>query len=65
MLVISIIVLYKYLSSLNDTGDFAKKDRITHRIEISSLKDIDDEVRKWMKIAYDMDGSKRRNDSCL
>jgi hypothetical protein len=40
---------------LIDTGGFAKKDRITRRIEISSLDDIDDEVRRWMKLAYDMD----------
>lgn len=40
---------------LIDTGGFAKKDRITHRIEISALKDIDDEVKKWLKIAYEMD----------
>jgi hypothetical protein len=40
---------------LIDTGGFAKKDRITRRIEISSLADIDDEVRRWMKTAYDMD----------
>ncbi len=40
---------------LIDTGGFAKKDRITHRIEITSLKDIDAEVKKWLKIAYDMD----------
>src|SRR5882672_1514537 len=40
---------------LIDTGGFAKKDRITHRIEITSLKDIDDEVRHWLKVAYDRD----------
>jgi hypothetical protein len=40
---------------LIDTGGFAKKDRITHRIEITSVKDIDAEVKKWLKIAYDMD----------
>jgi hypothetical protein len=40
---------------LIDTGGFAKKDRITRRIEINSLKDIDAEVRKWLKTAYDMD----------
>jgi len=34
---------------LIDTGGFAKKDRITHRFEITSLKDIDDEVKKWLK----------------
>lgn len=40
---------------LIDTGGFAKKDRITHRIEITSLKDIDDEVKHWLKVAYDRD----------
>ena len=40
---------------LIDTGGFAKKDRITHRIPISSLADIDDEVRHWLKVAYDRD----------
>jgi len=40
---------------LIDTGGFAKKDRITRRIEIESLDDVDDEVRRWMKVAYDMD----------
>ncbi len=40
---------------LIDTGGFAKKDRITRRIEISSVDDIDGEVLRWMKTAYDMD----------
>jgi hypothetical protein len=40
---------------LIDTGGLAKKDRITHRIEITSLKDIDREVKKWLKTAYEMD----------
>lgn len=40
---------------LIDTGGFAKKDRITHRIPITSLDDIDDEVRHWLKVAYDRD----------
>src|SRR5213078_1633509 len=30
---------------LIDTGGFAKKDRITHRIPLESTKDIDDEVK--------------------
>ncbi len=38
-----------------DTGGAAKGDRITHRVPIESLKDIDDEVKKWLKAAYDMD----------
>jgi uncharacterized protein DUF5655/uncharacterized protein DUF4287 len=40
---------------LIDTGGFAKKDRITHRIPITSKDDIDDEVKHWLKIAYDRD----------
>ena len=40
---------------LIDTGGFAKKDRITHRIPITSLDDIDDEVNHWLKVAYDRD----------
>jgi Domain of unknown function (DUF5655) len=40
---------------LIDTGGFASKDRITHRIEITSVKEIDAEVKKWLRVAYDMD----------
>jgi Domain of unknown function (DUF5655) len=40
---------------LIDTGGFAKKDRITHRIPIASLTEIDDEVKKWLKKAYELD----------
>jgi hypothetical protein len=40
---------------LIDTGGFAKKDRITHRIPITSMADIDDEVKHWLKVAYDRD----------
>ena len=40
---------------LIDTGGYAKKDRITHRFEITSVKDIDDEVKRWLKVAYDRD----------
>jgi hypothetical protein len=45
----------KATGRLIDTGGFAKKDRITHRIPISDLKEIDAEVRKWLKAAYDRD----------
>jgi hypothetical protein len=41
---------------LIDTGGLAKGDRITHRIPITKLDEIDDEVKRWLKIAYDMDG---------
>ena len=40
---------------LIDTGGFAKKDRITHRIPIASVKEIDDEVKRWLKAAYELD----------
>jgi hypothetical protein len=40
---------------LIDTGGFAKKDRITHRIPITSVKDIDDEVKRCLKHAYELD----------
>lgn len=40
---------------LLDTGGFAKKDRITHRIPITSVDEIDDEVKQWLKVAYDRD----------
>lgn len=40
---------------LINTGGFEKKDRITHRIPISALDEIDDEVKHWLKMAYDLD----------
>jgi hypothetical protein len=40
---------------LLDTGGLAKGDRITHRIEISSVAEIDAEVKEWLKIAYELD----------
>jgi hypothetical protein len=40
---------------LIDTGGFAKKDRITHRIPVASLAEIDGEVRRWLRTAYEMD----------
>lgn len=45
----------KLPARLIDTGGLAKKDRITHRIEITSVKDIDQDVVKWMRIAYELD----------
>ncbi len=45
---------------LIDTGGFAKKDRITHRIPISSIDDINDTVCHWLKIAYEMDEKKSK-----
>jgi hypothetical protein len=40
---------------LADTGGLAKKDRITHRIELTDVRQIDTEVKKWLKTAYDLD----------
>ena len=45
----------KLSKRLIDTGGLAKKDRITHRIEISSAGEIDGEVKRWLKTAYDLD----------
>jgi hypothetical protein len=41
---------------LVDTGGYAKGDRITHRIAVTSLVDIDDELKSWLKKAYELDG---------
>ncbi len=40
---------------LIDTGGLAKKDRITHRIEITAPEDVDAFVEKWLRRAYAMD----------
>jgi hypothetical protein len=40
---------------LIDTGGLEKGDRITHRIPISKMDEIDDEVKRWLKTAYDLD----------
>jgi hypothetical protein len=40
---------------LIETGGFAKKDRITHRIGISAIADIDGEARRWLEKAYERD----------
>ena len=40
---------------LVDTGGLSKKDRITHRIELKFASEIDQEVEKWLKTAYDSD----------
>lgn len=39
---------------LIDTGGLAKGDRITHCIPISSLDEIDAEVQRWLKAAYEV-----------
>jgi hypothetical protein len=45
----------KFPKRLVETGGLAKKDRITHRIELKTTADIDDEVEEWLKTAYRLD----------
>jgi len=45
----------KLPTRLIDTGGLARKDRITHRIELRSVRDIDGEVKRWLKAAYELD----------
>jgi hypothetical protein len=45
----------KATGRLIDTGGYAKGERITHRIPISTGADIDSEVRKWLETAYGLD----------
>jgi hypothetical protein len=40
---------------LIETGGFAKKDRITHRIPVAAPADIDTEVKRWLRVAYEGD----------
>ena len=40
---------------LIDTGGLAKKDRITHRMELKAVEEIDGDVKKWLETAYDLD----------
>jgi Domain of unknown function (DUF5655)/Domain of unknown function (DUF4287) len=40
---------------LIDTGGLAKRDRITHRMEIKTSADVDEDVKKWLKVAYELD----------
>jgi hypothetical protein len=44
-----------FTSRLIDTGGMAKKDRITHRVAISEPSDIDLQVKRWLKQAYERD----------
>jgi len=48
---------------LVDTGGRARKDRIAHRIELQPLNQIDADVEKWLKIAYDLDAEQKRASS--
>lgn len=45
----------KAAGRLIETGGAEKGDRITHRLSLTSLEEIDDEVRRWLRKAYEMD----------
>jgi hypothetical protein len=44
---------------LVDTGGYQKKQRLTRKMEITQLGDIDDEVKRWLKTAYELDKKKK------
>lgn len=44
-----------FTARLKDTGGIAKKDRITHKVEITKMEDIDASVKKWLRLAYERD----------
>jgi hypothetical protein len=44
---------------LIDTGGYAKKDRITHRIPIADVQEVDDEVARCLKTAYDLNAESK------
>jgi hypothetical protein len=45
----------KPAGKLISTGGYEKGDRISHRIPLASIKEIDKEVKKWLKQAYELD----------
>lgn len=42
---------------LVDTGGFARKDRLTHRIEVKSPGDLDGVLGRWLREAYSRDAN--------
>lgn len=46
----------KLPARLIDTGGAAKKDRITHKLELAEVAQVDAEVARWLRVAYDLDG---------
>jgi hypothetical protein len=47
----------KAAGRLVDTGGYAKKDRITHRIEVATVADIDAGLKRWLERSYKRDAS--------
>jgi hypothetical protein len=44
-----------FTGRLHDTGGGLKDNRITHKVALSSLEDIDLQVKRWLKQAYERD----------
>lgn len=51
-----------FTERLVDTGGRAKKDRLTHRVGLARVADIDDEVKGWLQAAYDLDGVEKKRE---
>ena len=41
---------------LIETGGFQKKDRITHKIGVTTVDEIDELLKRWLLKAYELDG---------
>ncbi|HUX08347.1 MAG TPA: DUF5655 domain-containing protein [Acidobacteriota bacterium] len=54
----------KATGRLIDTGGLQKGDRITHRIPVVSMEEIDEEVIEWLKKAYALDAGKKKSGCC-
>ena len=44
-----------YTARLKDTGGLQKKDCIAHKIEETKMEDLDAELKKWLRVAYEWD----------
>jgi len=42
---------------LIENKDRPKGNRLSHRIAITSLEEIDDEVKRWLEAAYDLEAA--------
>lgn len=46
----------KPTARLASTGGFEKKDRITHKIAVTASREVDAELKRWLRAAYGRDG---------
>ena len=44
-----------FTTRLKDTGGLKKKNRITHKVEVTTMDDLDLELRGWLQTAYERD----------